>query len=192
MAGNTFGLLDSLQCKLMNRAAWSTFSKSSSSGSQASTWTSLARSEVAGATPAALADCFSMGCVSSGFLEGVSSGFHLLQDITYLPTWDKNTSSLGVSFASISAFSFHPAKPLGFARPLFWFVHLHGTRNGKHTKNELENHHFVWENSLYMAIFNSYFDTTRGYIHQYPSIIPWLSHDHAYKNIVNHSKPIKP
>ena len=94
MAGNTFGLLDSLQCKLMNRAAWSTFSKSSSSGSQASTWTSLARSEVAGATPAALADCFSMGCVSSGFLEGVSSGFHLLQDITYLPTWDKNTSSL--------------------------------------------------------------------------------------------------
>ena len=27
----------------------------------------------------------------------------------------------------------------------------------------MENHHFSWENSLQMAIFNSYFDITRGY-----------------------------
>jgi hypothetical protein len=27
----------------------------------------------------------------------------------------------------------------------------------------MENHNFSWENSLYLAIFNSYFDITRGY-----------------------------
>ena len=32
---------------------------------------------------------------------------------------------------------------------------------------------------------------TRGYIHQYPSIIPVLSHYHPYKTILNHNKPIK-
>ena len=32
---------------------------------------------------------------------------------------------------------------------------------------------------------------TRGYIHQYPSILPSLSHDHPYKTILNHSKPRK-
>jgi hypothetical protein len=29
----------------------------------------------------------------------------------------------------------------------------------------IENHHFKWENSLSMAIFNSYFDITRGYFY---------------------------
>jgi hypothetical protein len=27
----------------------------------------------------------------------------------------------------------------------------------------IENHHFEWVNQLYMIIFNSYFDITRGY-----------------------------
>ena len=30
----------------------------------------------------------------------------------------------------------------------------------------MENHPFEWENPLWMAIFNSYFDITRGYIHK--------------------------
>ena len=29
--------------------------------------------------------------------------------------------------------------------------------------NPPSNHHFLWENPLYMVIFNSYFDITRGY-----------------------------
>ena len=28
----------------------------------------------------------------------------------------------------------------------------------------METHHFKWENPLLMAIFNSYFDITRGYL----------------------------
>ena len=37
----------------------------------------------------------------------------------------------------------------------------------KRLHNELENLHVEWENSLQMAIFNSYFDITRGYLHDY-------------------------
>ena len=43
-------------------------------------------------------------------------------------------------------------------------------------------HHVQWSNRIYMAIFKSYFDKIRGYIHQYLSIIPSLSH---YKIIQN-------
>ena len=60
--------------------------------------------------------------------------------------------------------------------------------------SELENPlFFLWIKTHYFdwAIFNSYFDITRGYIHQYPSIIiPLLSHD--YPIIIpslNHIKP---
>ena len=34
----------------------------------------------------------------------------------------------------------------------------------------MENHHVQWENPLYMAIFNSYFDITRGYVSPYVDI----------------------
>jgi len=41
----------------------------------------------------------------------------------------------------------------------------------------MENHHFSWENPLQMAIFNSYFDITRGYQHQHPdSVHVWDPH----------------
>ena len=37
-----------------------------------------------------------------------------------------------------------------------------GLPSGKRLHNELENHHFQWVNPLFLAIFNSYFDITRG------------------------------
>ena len=65
--------------------------------------------------------------------------------------------------------------------------------SGKRLHNYGKIHHFQRLNPLFLwAIFNSKLQQiTRGYIHQYPSIIPSLSHYHPYKTILNHSKPMK-
>ena len=39
-----------------------------------------------------------------------------------------------------------------------------GTRNGKHTKNEGKSPLFMAKSTISMAIFNSYFDITRGHM----------------------------
>ena len=67
MPGNTFGLLDSLQCKLMNVIACSTFSKSSSSGSAG---TSLDESAVGGSAGGA-------ACWANGTCEEVAGALEL-------------------------------------------------------------------------------------------------------------------
>ena len=44
----------------------------------------------------------------------------------------------------------------------------------------MENHNFQWENPLFMAIFNSYFDITRGY----PLVIsPFYTKSPSYADI---------
>ena len=46
----------------------------------------------------------------------------------------------------------------------------------------MENHHFLWVIQLFLWPFSiANCEFTRGYIHQYPSIIPSLSHYHPYK-----------
>ena len=46
--------------------------------------------------------------------------------------------------------------------------------SGKRLHNYGKIHHFSWENPLYIAIFNSYFDITRGYPFQLVSTTPRL------------------
>ena len=52
----------------------------------------------------------------------------------------------------------------------------------------MENHHFSWENPLYMAIFNSYFDITRGYPHQLEPPMSYSTTSHYVLHQTDHKK----
>jgi hypothetical protein len=53
----------------------------------------------------------------------------------------------------------------------------------------MEIHHFLWENSLKIAIFNSYFDITRGYPHELEPPMSYSTISHPLHQTDQRSAP---
>ena len=66
-----------------------------------------------------------------------------------------------------------------------WYLVTHLDYPLVNIQKTMENHHFQWENPLLMAIFNSYFDITRGYWYHQPSPSPSPIHCGALRTLAS-------